>query len=186
MSYIGLHALALYAGLGVFAIVAYPVDLLVWRGSHFERHNRAENALTLSVSLATFGACLKLISYINSAENGIFTWYCIGHLLICFSVAITTTTTILVTKYLWRDLYALVDAFSSISFGLVISFIVTLSIYTDSDRFFTKVQIAQTKSFWVMVAQAIVFGVLLIYNIFRRCLRLDDAEKSEDYEAEIA
>ena len=147
----GLHALCLYAGLAIFALSAIPVYVHVWKGSHLQRHNRAEGALIKSLALAVAGAALKLFSYINYTENGIFGWYCAGHLLICLSIAVTTTLSVLVTKYLWKDQFALVDTLGVISFGMVISFVFTHIIYSDTDRFFTKAGRAQTKGFWIMV-----------------------------------
>lgn len=139
-----------------------------------ERHRNAETSLSYGVGVATLGSALKLFSYLYAAEDGLFGWYCIGHLMICFAIAQTTTISIFVTKYLYRDMYALVDVFSSIPLALVISFIMTFSVYRDNDRFFTNSEWALYKNFWVMVSQAIVFFVLGVYNIFRRMVLNDD------------
>lgn len=47
--------------------------------------------------------------------------------------------TVLITKFQWKDSFALVDCFGAIAIGLVLSTIVCHAVYVDSDKFFTKV-----------------------------------------------
>lgn len=143
----------------MFALSAYPLYLMFWTGDHYTRHVRAEIVLIISTGLAFVGAAVKLASFINHNENGLFVWFMVGHACICFATAITFIMTILVTKYLWRDAWALVDSYSAISYGLILSLIITAFVHTDDDRFFTKVERAASRNFWVMVTQLIIFSL---------------------------
>jgi hypothetical protein len=138
LPYIGLHALCLYAGLGMFIIIVYPIYYLFFTGKHRERHRGAEQALMYAVIIAFIGVCIKLFSYWNFNENGIFGYYAGGQLCISIAIAITMTMSVLVSKFLWRDLFTLIDTFGAIPIGFVISFLVTYAVYNDNDRFFTK------------------------------------------------
>lgn len=179
------HALCFYGGLGIFALSAYPIYLIFWHGSHHNRHERAEIVISIASALATFGSGIKLISYINNAENGLFVWFMIGHIFICFATAITLTMTMLVTKYLWRDTFALIDAYGAISFGYILSILITTFVHSDDDRFFTKVGRAAWRNFWVMVVQLIIFFLLLLYKVISLCWK-DKNEMDLEYETELA
>ena len=101
--------------------------------------------------------------------------------MICVSICIHTNVTVLVTKFIWRDTFALLDCFGSISIGLVLSTIVTHFVYVDTDKFFTKAASAQTKNFGIMVAQLALLVTLAIYNMFKKMCR-QDTEALEDEE----
>jgi hypothetical protein len=104
-----------------------------------------------AVIIAFVGATIKLFSYINYKEDGSFAYYAVGQLLVSIAMAITVTMSILVSKFLWRDLFTLIDTCGALPIGFVLSFLVTHAVYNDSDRFFTKVAKAATKNFWIMV-----------------------------------
>ena len=55
------------------------------------------------------------------------------------SLCVHTNVTVLVTKFIWRDNFALIDSFGAMSIGLVLSTIVTHFVFADTDKFFTKV-----------------------------------------------
>jgi len=105
-----------------------------------------------AVIIAFIGAGMRLFSYFNFNENGTIAWYAAGQLLICVAIGITVTITVLVSKFLWRDLFTLIDTWGAITIGFVLSFFITYAVYNDNDRFFTKSSRAATKNFWIMVA----------------------------------
>ena len=78
LPYIGVHALCLYAGLGVFALTSYPTYWWIWGKSPIGRNDRIEKALTNATILAVFGCGLKLFSFFNNNDNGIFLFYAFG------------------------------------------------------------------------------------------------------------
>lgn len=186
LPYIGLHALCLYGGLGCFIICSYPTYYLFFTGNHKARHNGAENALMYAMIIAFVGSGLRLFSYFNYNENGTIAWYAAGQLLLSIALAITFVITVLVSKFLWRDLFTLIDTWGAIPIGFVISFLVTYAVYTDSDRFFTKADKAATKNFWIMVVQALIIFGLFIYFWIRKCVKNDDEEEyPEQHESEF-
>jgi hypothetical protein len=93
------------------------------------------------------------------------------------AIAITVTITVLVSKFLWRDLFTLIDVWGAIPIGFVISFLITHSVYNDQDRFFTKAAKAATKNFWIMVIQCLLFFGLFIYFFIRMCVKNDEEEE---------
>ena len=129
-----------------------------------------------AVIIAFIGVCIKLFSYWNFNENGIFGYYAGGQLCISIAIAITMTMSVLVSKFLWRDLFTLIDTFGAIPIGFVISFLVTYAVYNDNDRFFTKASQAATKNFWIMVVQALIIFFLFLYYWIRKCVIADDKE----------
>jgi hypothetical protein len=151
LPYYGLHALCFYGGLGMFVLCAYPTYLIFFTGTHRERHRGAEQALMFAVIIAFLGVCFKLGSYYDYTRIGTFAWYAGGQLCIAIAIAITVTISVLVSKFLWRDLFTLMDTFGAIPIGFVISFLVTYAVYNDSDRFFTKSTKTATKNFYIMV-----------------------------------
>ena len=178
LPYIGVNALCCYGGLGIFALGSIPVHYFFWTEPE-KRIMKSEQSLIWTTWIAVVGASIKLFSYINHNENGVFGAYAAGHLLICLSICIHTNVTILVTKFIWRDTFALLDCFGAISIGLVLSTIITHFVYVDTDKFFTKVESAQTKNFGIMVSQLVIFVILAIYNLFKKMCR-QDSEHLED------
>lgn len=67
LPYIGIHALCLYAGLGIF-LFAYLVYYCVWssRKSREEKLKRSESAMFWALLISIFGCAIKLLSYINA------------------------------------------------------------------------------------------------------------------------
>lgn len=100
------------------------------------------------------------------------------------AIGITVTITVLVSKFLWRDLFTLIDVWGAIPIGFVISFLITHSVYNDQDRFFTKAARAATKNFWIMVVQCILFFGLFLYFFIRMCAQSDDEEDHPEPETE--
>jgi len=149
---------------------------MFFTGTHKERHRGAEQALMYAVIIAFIGVLLKLGSYYHYDEIGTFAWYAGGHLCICIAIAITVTISVLVSKFLWRDLFTLMDTFGAIPIGFVISFLITYAVYNDSDRFFTKSKGTATKNFWIMVVQALIIFFLFLYYWIRKCVISDDEE----------
>ena len=78
LPYIGLHALCLYGGLGMFVITVYPTYYLFFTGNHQNRHRGAEKALMYAVGIALVGSIIKLFSYIGYDDNGTFWLYAVG------------------------------------------------------------------------------------------------------------
>lgn len=70
--------MCLYAGLGVFALTSYPTYWWIWGESQNGRNDRVEKALTNATFLALFGCVIKLLSYINNNNDGIFLFYAVG------------------------------------------------------------------------------------------------------------
>ena len=140
LPYIGVHALCLYIGLGVFALTSYPIYHYIWGENPVGRNDRVENALTYSTAWACFGCSVKLLSYINNNDNGVFLAYAAGQVIVSLSITVVFVLGILVSKYLHRDIYSLIDTFGAVIIGLTIATITVHSVFLDSDKFFTKVQ----------------------------------------------
>jgi hypothetical protein len=151
LPYIGVHALCLYAGLGVFALTSYPTYWWIWKENSSGRNDRIEKALTNATMLAVFGCALKLFSFFNSNDNGIFLFYALGQVIVSISISIIFNLGILANKYMHRDVYGMIDTFGASIIGLTIATILVHAVFLDSDKFFTKVQRVQTKNFYIMV-----------------------------------
>ena len=77
LPYIGVHAITLYAGLGMFAAASWPVYLLFYR----VKPNYQFAKVTASV-MAVVGSIVKLGSYIDYEKQGTVAYYVVGHCLI--------------------------------------------------------------------------------------------------------
>lgn len=82
---------------------------------------------------------------------------------------------LLVTKYMFRDSYALIDIFGSVVIGLTLATILVHAVFIDSDKFFTKVEKCQFKLFMIMIGQLIIASALLAYKQFIQIEELGDA-----------
>lgn len=82
---------------------------------------------------------------------------------------------LLVTKYMFRDAYALIDIFGSVVIGLTLATILVHAVFIDSDKFFTKVEKCQFKLFMIMIGQLIIASALLAYKQFIQIEELGDA-----------
>lgn len=145
--------MCLYAGLFVFTLMSYPIYLWIWIPKKAEgRNKRIEKSLFWANLIAVIGCAIKLLSYINYNDNGIFLFFCLGQILVSVAIAIVFTTSLLVSKYMFRDSYALIDAFGTIAIGLTLATILVHAVFIDSDKFFTKVGACQFKLLMIMVA----------------------------------
>ena len=95
--------------------------------------------ILVSVVIALFGASIKLLSFINYKENGLFILYAIGHLFIIVGIAIYFQVSIYNSKYITKNYLVLNDNFAAIPTGMVLASILVHSVFVDSDKFFTKV-----------------------------------------------
>ena len=94
------------------------------------------------------------------------------------ALSIVFTLGLLVTKYMFRDAYALIDIFGSLVIGLTLATILVHVIFIDSDKFFTKVEKCQFKLFMIMIGQLILGSALLVYKQFIQVEQLGDATPS--------
>lgn len=153
MPYIGVHALCLYAGLGITALFSYPTYALYWYGKTAkQRHVFSEQCLSTASFIATLGSIIKLFAYLNRTENGVFACYATGQVLISIAIALKLTIALLVLKHLYKDTFALLDTFGATCLGLVLATFVTHIVYNDTDKFFTKIEQVQTKTFIINLA----------------------------------
>ena len=67
------------------------------------------------------------------------------------ALAIVFTLGLLVTKYMFRDAYALIDILGSLAIGLTLATILVHAVFIDSDKFFTKVEKCQFKLFMISI-----------------------------------
>jgi len=174
LPYTGVHVVCLYFGLAIFVLVPYPVYLITWRGKEDkEKHFNSENSLLSACIFAFVGSSIKLFSYINHSENGVFWCFGVGQVSICLALAIQYTVTLLVNKHLYRDLFSLLDTVGAVANGLIIATFVAHGLFVDTDKFFTKVAEAQSKNFAVMVTQWFIFLLLLIFKVVRKFVLKD-------------
>ena len=73
LPYIGVHAITLYSGLGIFAVASWPTYLLFVKGKA-----TPDRARIVSILLATVGSLVKLLSYINYEKDGLLVPFIIG------------------------------------------------------------------------------------------------------------
>lgn len=102
--------------------------------------------------------------------------------MISLGLGIAFTITILVSKFLWRDLFTLLDTFGTIPLALVLSFLVTYAVFTDEDRFFTKASIAAKKNFAIMCVQFGFLFALKLYYWIRMCVQRDSDHEYPEIE----
>ena len=140
LPYIGVHALCLYAGLGVFTLTSYPIYWYIWGENSSGRNDRIEKALTNATILAVIGCSIKLFSYINYNDIGIFLAYAVGQVLVSCSITVVFILGVLANKYMHKDVYALIDTFGAVLIGLTTATILVHAVFVDSDKFFTKVE----------------------------------------------
>jgi hypothetical protein len=69
--------------------------------------------------------------------------------------------------------YALLDSLGAVAIGLTMATLVTSLVYVDSDKFFTRFETAQTKNFIIMMVQAFLLFLCLIYKWMRTRLLRD-------------
>ena len=67
---------------------------------------------------------------------------------------------------MFRDSYALIDAFGTVTIGLTLATILIHAVFIDSDKFFTKVPHCQFKLLMIMVGQLVLAIALLVYKSF--------------------
>ena len=93
---------------------------------------------------------IKLASFINYADSGQYGYFCAGHLLVCLATSIQFLSSLLVTKYLHRDIFSQLDIFGQFAIGATLGTFITQMMYKDSDKFFTKVDKAAVKNLIIM------------------------------------
>jgi hypothetical protein len=141
LPYIGVHALCFYGGLGMFLLTTYPIYFTVWKNKTYEERNeKSESALFVALIIAVIGCAIKMLSFINYSDNGIFALFVIGQLLVCFSISILFTVSVLVTKYLHQDAFSLVDTVGATALGLALATLIVHCLFSDNEKFFTKVE----------------------------------------------
>lgn len=140
----------------------------------------AEQLLTIASFIAALGGIIKLFSYLNRTENGVFACYATGQVLISIAIAMTLTIALLVLKHLYKDTFALIDTFGATCLGLVLATFVTHIVYKDTDKFFTNIEQVQTKTFIINLLQAVLFLLLLIFKWVRRIVLTDNLGGQEN------
>jgi len=169
LPYIGVNSLCLYAGLGTFFLFSWITYWCIWRKSEDQDasvcFNNYKRGINISLFFALIGATVKLFSFINYKNSGIFLVYSIGHVILVVGVVIYFIVTILHLKYTTKQAFALNDTFATVATGLVIAMVIVHSVYADSDKFFTKVQRVQIKNFVIMAVNWMAILALLIYHL---------------------
>ena len=129
--------------------------------------------------VSLLGSSIKLFAYLNYADNGMFYIYASGHVLICISAVIVLNMTLIVNKHLYRDVFSQIDAIGAIVYGLAISTLMVNIIFYDHDKFFTKSDTAAFKNYGLMIFQASLFGILLIFKLVKRLVLRDNQDGQE-------
>lgn len=181
MPYIGITALTLYASLGMYALAAGPVYHVLWRrNSALGASQRHLTATTVALGAAILGTTIKMISFHNYQMDGLFTVYAIGHVFVAFAVFVFFSISIVHHKSTARASYLISDLFASIATGLAIATFVTQIIYTETDKFFTKADLAQVKNLLVMVFEwiAILIASVLHWRRVKKAMTEAVVERS--------
>ena len=69
------------------------------------------------------------------------------------------------------------DYFSTIPFALVISQLIVSSVYSNSDKFFTKVSQAALKNLILMSIEAFLFIISLVCGLIEKPTEISDGSK---------
>lgn len=116
---------------------------------------------------ALTGCSIKLFSYMQNEDGGIFAIYATGQVIVSASLVIVFTMNLINSKYANQDLYSQVDLIGAIMIGACMATITVKLAFDDSDKFFTKVGSVQYKSFLVMCVQLVFMLVLAIYYMVK-------------------
>lgn len=112
---------------------------------------------------AMTGCSIKLFSYMQSQDGGLFAFYATGQVIVSASLVVVFTLNLINSKYANQDLYSQVDLIGAIMIGACLATITVKLAFDDSDKFFTKVSSVQYKSLLVMIVQLVIMTFLAGY-----------------------
>lgn len=66
-----------------------------------------------------------------------------------------------------KQAFALNDTFATIASGLVLSMVIVNSVFSNSDKFFTKISQVHIKNLGVMIGNWVLILIMLVYHLVR-------------------
>jgi hypothetical protein len=103
LSYISVNSLCLYAALSMFVILSWPTYYFIWRWKNpndvASLFSNYKIGIILSLVFALIGGSVKLFSFINYQQSGIFVLFAIGQIILVLGVVTYFIISILHLKY---------------------------------------------------------------------------------------
>merc|ERR1719240_2353051 len=90
LSYIGVNSLCLYAALSMFVILSWPIYYFIWRWKNpndvSSLFSNCKIGMIISLVFAQLGASVKLFSFFNYKDSGLFVLFAIGQIILVVGV----------------------------------------------------------------------------------------------------